>query len=79
MSPEQDVILIVEDNPDDRHLLARAFKKAGIEVPLYFAEDGERAVTYLREMGSGKDQQVRPVLILLDLRLPRLSGFEVLE
>ncbi len=79
MSPAQDVILLVEDNPDDRHLLTRAFKKAGVEVPIYCAEDGEKAVTFLRELSLGQEQRVRPVLILLDLKLPRLSGFEVLE
>jgi two-component system response regulator len=73
----QDVVVIVEDNADDRMLLARAFKKAGVEVPLRFALDGEQALAVLSEatLASGP----RPVVVLLDLQLPRLSGFEVLD
>lgn len=77
-APLQDVIVIVEDDPDDRHFLARAFKKLGTGVPLRFASDGDEAVALLSEVISSADAQMRPIVILLDLKLPRRSGFEVL-
>ncbi|GEO16603.1 response regulator [Microvirga aerophila] len=78
MNPSDDVILIVEDNPDDRDLLARAFRKAKVETPLRFAVDGDDAVAFLGEVVSAPNHQ-RPAVVLLDLKLPRRSGFEVLE
>jgi CheY-like chemotaxis protein len=71
-------ILVVEDDPDDRDLLARAFRKAGVAMPLRFAVDGDEAVAYL---GTAVDDlpESGPAVILLDLKLPRRSGFEVLE
>lgn len=78
MSVAEDVIVIVEDDPDDRHLLARAFKKAGISVPVRFAVDGDEAVELLRSVASEVPRSARPLVILLDLKLPRRSGFEVL-
>lgn len=77
-APLEDVIVVVEDDPDDRHLLARAFKKLGSNVPLRFACDGDEAVALLSEVVSPTDQRMRPVVILLDLKLPRRSGLEVL-
>lgn len=79
MSVMQDVIVVVEDDPDDRHLLARAFKKAGTSVPLRFATDGDEAVALLDGMTSATADAARPIVILLDLKLPRRSGFEVLD
>jgi len=78
MNPTDDLILIVEDDPDDRDLLARAFRKAKVETPLHFAVDGNEALTFLDRAGSVPDR-IRPVVILLDLKLPGRSGFEVLE
>jgi CheY-like chemotaxis protein len=77
-APLEDVIVVVEDDPDDRHLLARAFRKLGTNVPLRFACDGDEAVALLSEIASRTDQRMRPVVILLDLKLPRRSGLEVL-
>jgi CheY-like chemotaxis protein len=71
-------ILVVEDDPDDRDLLARAFRKAGIEMPLQFAVDGDEAVACLKD-AVGEQPEACPAVILLDLKLPRRSGFEVLE
>jgi len=71
-------ILVVEDNPDDRDLLARAFRKAGIAMQLRFAVDGEEAVAYL-EGAQHEAREASPAVILLDLKLPGRSGFEVLE
>lgn len=79
MSVTEDVIVIVEDDPDDRHLLTRAFRKAGTTVPLRFATDGDEAVALLHTMCDTPGEGIRPVVILLDLKLPRRSGFEVLD
>jgi len=74
-------ILLVEDNEEDILLLKRAFRNAHIANPLNVVKDGEQAIKYLAgstACASGGRHPV-PLLILLDLRLPRLSGFEVLE
>lgn len=78
MTMRQDVVLIIEDNPDDVRLLTRAFGKVRTDVPLRFAEDGEKAISYLCDQPQFRGENVFPVLILLDLKLPRRSGFEVL-
>ena len=74
-------ILLVEDEADDAQLLIRAFRKAGIGNPIRHVEDGEMAIAYLagQEPFADRDQSPYPTVILLDLKLPRRSGFEVLE
>ena len=76
-----DIILLVEDNPSDVLLLQRAFRKANVTVPLQAVGDGEAAVSYLsgQEPYGDRIHHPLPVLILLDLKLPRKSGAEVLE
>ncbi|MBW3560197.1 MAG: response regulator [Proteobacteria bacterium] len=78
MSAEPDVLLIVEDNPDDLHLLLRACKKAGVSVPIRTAADGREAISYLDEL-SQDNPGPRLLAVLLDLKLPGFSGFEVLK
>lgn len=81
MSPRDYVILLVEDDPNDVILIQRAFTKAKVVNPLQVVNDGEAAIKYLsgEDPFADRDQHPLPVLILLDLKLPRKSGFEVLE
>lgn len=73
-------ILLVEDDSTDVLLLRRAFDKGGVTNPLQVVSDGEQAVAYLSGQGDYGDRQRYPLpsLILLDIALPRRSGFEVL-
>jgi CheY-like chemotaxis protein len=71
-------ILLVEDNPDDILLIRRAFRKAGAFDSLEVVEDGEKAVAYLGGTGDYAAREL-PAVVLLDLKLPRRSGIEVLE
>ncbi len=75
------LILIVEDNADDVELIRYAFTKAGIGNPIAAVEDGAQAIAYVQGKGAYADRTNHPCpgLVLLDLKLPRRSGFEVLE
>ena len=74
-------ILLVEDNPDDEELTIRALRKNGIANDLAVARDGVQALDYLFGTGewAGRDTSIMPAVVLLDLKLPRLDGLEVLE
>lgn len=73
-------ILLVEDNPDDVVLIKRALGRTNLANPVQVVEDGDEAVAYLAGEGPYGDrrQHPLPVLILLDLKLPKRSGHEVL-
>lgn len=81
MNTSHCTILLVEDNPDDVLLMQRAFRKANLANPLQVVDDGEKAVAYLggQKPYEDRDRHPTPVLVLLDLKLPRFSGLEVLE
>ncbi len=74
---QQPAILLVEDNPDDADLIIYAFRKAHVANPVEVISDGETAIRRLAERAAAGDGEV-PALILLDLKLPRRTGFEVL-
>ena len=78
---DMSTVLLVEDNPDDAELIAYAFSKAGIGNPIIVVDDGEKAMDYVQGRSAYADRREFPVpgIILLDLKLPRRSGFEVLE
>ncbi|TDI76451.1 MAG: response regulator [Betaproteobacteria bacterium] len=75
------VILLVEDNPDDQELALLAFKEANITSKIITCSDGEEALDYLFATGMYADRDVRimPEVMLLDLKLPKVDGFEVLK
>ncbi len=75
------VILLVEDHPDDLELTRRALAEQDIGNELVVARDGVEALDYLFGRGAwqGRDTSVQPQVVLLDLKLPRVDGFEVLR
>lgn len=74
-------ILLVEDSPDDVVLTLRALQQANILNEVVVARDGVEALDYLLGTGAhaGRDTRILPAVVLLDLKLPKISGLEVLE
>jgi len=74
-------ILLIEDNPGDQELIIRALRKSGIDSEITVAGDGVEALEFLLGTGphADRDLTVMPALILLDLKLPRLDGLDVLR
>lgn len=74
-------ILLVEDNPDDQELIRMALEESHIANELVIVNDGTQALDYLFGTGmyAGRDISNKPQVILLDLKLPKINGLEVLE
>jgi CheY-like chemotaxis protein len=74
-------ILLVEDNPDDEALILRALKRSNIANTMVVVHDGAEALDYLFATGnqSGREPPVTPTVIMLDLKLPKIDGLEVLR
>jgi two-component system response regulator len=77
----QKTILLVEDNPDDEKLTRRALEKNNITNEVIVARDGAEALDYLFAAGAyaGRDTSACPTVVLLDLKLPKIDGLEVLR
>jgi CheY-like chemotaxis protein len=76
---DERVILLVEDNPKDEALTLRALKKGNIANKVVVARDGVQALDYLFAPGADAGRNMLPQLILLDLKLPKIDGHEVLK
>ena len=74
-------VLLVEDDPEDIFLTQRAFKRARLANPLLAVRDGEQAIAYLQGQPpyDNRTQYPLPILLLLDLNMPKINGFQVLE
>lgn len=81
MTEMSETILLVEDNPSDIALTQRALQRAGITSRLVIVEDGQEALDYLFGTGMhvGRDISQLPALVLLDLKMPKVDGLEVLR
>ncbi|WP_017301357.1 response regulator [Nodosilinea nodulosa] len=81
MSVKNYSILLVEDDSNDILLIQRAFRRVNSGMPIHIVQDGDAAIDYLTGAGeyANRDRYPLPALILLDLKLPRRSGTEVLE
>ena len=78
MSPSVRPILLIEDNPMDVDLTTQAFHDHNIVNPLIVCRDGEEALRYMADHATAADSRL-PILVLLDLRLPKVDGLEVLH
>lgn len=81
MPMKEKIILLVEDNPDDEELTIRSLRKANITNQIKVAQDGQEALEFLFCEGkyADRDPTKMPTVVLLDLKLPKLNGIDVLK
>jgi len=81
MMVKDPVVLLVDDSKNDAFLMGIVFERAGFTQPLQHARDGNAAIAYLQGLGQYSDRIKfpMPTVVLLDLNMPRLNGFEVLD
>ncbi len=81
MEPHPGPILVVEDDPVDREMIGLAFQRASVERPVVTVSDGQEAMEYLTGQGPSKKRRPGelPAVVVLDLDLPRMDGFEFMQ
>ena len=80
-SQTSDAVLLAEDSDDDILLFKRAYNSAGVHSPLHIVRNGEEAIKYLKGAGKFVNRTLYPVprLLVVDLKMPRKNGFEVID
>ena len=81
MKPQSATILVVEDDPNDQFLIKEGLREAGAVCPIHVVGDGVEAIAYMRGEGKYADREkyAYPTFIMMDLKMPRVDGFGVLE
>jgi len=79
--PNRKAILVADDSAEDAFILKRAFERAGMTVPIEFVKDGQELIDYLSGRNGFADRRTHPMprVVLLDLKMPKLDGFDVLR
>jgi CheY-like chemotaxis protein len=77
--PQPNVILIADDDADDLFLVRRLIAKAGIKNPLVSCPDGDEVLAFLRPAATASSKAIKPLVVFLDIKMPKLNGFEVLR